>query len=109
MNARTVVILRRADAEGPVTHKCNGSFAALRRLRMTAALAMLLTLPLHATTLRVFGSAGAESQLTPANTASPLNPRNVAQIPMTTNVSPVRPFAEIAAAMPPYETVPVAP
>jgi hypothetical protein len=31
------VILRREDAEGSVSHMRNGSFAALRRLRMTAA------------------------------------------------------------------------
>ncbi|MDQ3280279.1 MAG: hypothetical protein M3Q69_02590 [Acidobacteriota bacterium] len=38
-----------------------------------------------AATLRVFGSTGLETQLTPANVASPLNPRNVAAIPYRTN------------------------
>jgi len=47
-----------------------------------------------AVTLRVFGSAGAESQLTPANTASPLNPNNVAQIPLATNVSDATAFLD---------------
>jgi hypothetical protein len=47
-----------------------------------------------AATLSVFGSAGAESQLTPANTASPLNPRNVAQIPLSTNVADATAFID---------------
>ena len=47
-----------------------------------------------ATTLRVFGSAGAESALTPANTASPLNPNNVAAIPYSTNSGDVTAFVE---------------
>lgn len=50
-----------------------------------------------AATLRVFGSAGAEAQLTPANTDSPLNPRNVAAIPYQTNVADVTTFVEAAA------------
>jgi hypothetical protein len=49
-----------------------------------------------AATLRVFGSAGAEAQLTPANTASPLNPDNVAQIPLQTNSADVSAFGELA-------------
>lgn len=49
-----------------------------------------------AVTLRVFGSAGAESQLTPANTASPLNPDNVARIPLATNVSDATAFLDAA-------------
>ena len=49
-----------------------------------------------AATLRVFGSAGAEAQLTPANTASPLNPRNVAAIPYQTNVADATAFVEAA-------------
>lgn len=49
-----------------------------------------------AMTLRVFGSAGAESQLTPANTASPLNPGNVARIPAATNVADATTFIDAA-------------
>jgi hypothetical protein len=49
---------------------------------------------LLAATLRVFGSAGAEAQLTPANTASPLNPRNIAAIPYQTNVADATAFVE---------------
>lgn len=49
---------------------------------------------LLAATIRVFGSAGAEAQLTPANTGSPLNPRNVAAIPYQTNVADVTAFVE---------------
>lgn len=47
-----------------------------------------------AATIRVFGSAGAEAQLTPANTSSPLNPRNIAAIPYQTNVADVTAFVE---------------
>jgi len=47
-----------------------------------------------AATLKIFGSAGAESQFTPANTGSPLNPGNVAGIPRTTNVADVTTFIE---------------
>jgi hypothetical protein len=47
-----------------------------------------------AATLRVFGSAGAESQFTPANTGSPLNPQNVAGIPRTTNVADATTFVD---------------
>jgi hypothetical protein len=49
-----------------------------------------------AATIRVFGSAGAEAQLTPANTSSPLNPRNVAAIPYQTNVADATSFFEAA-------------
>lgn len=49
-----------------------------------------------AATIRVFGSAGAEAQFTPANTSSPLNPRNVAAIPYQTNVADVTTFVEAA-------------
>lgn len=45
-------------------------------------------------TLRVFGSAGVESQITPANESSPLNPGNVARIPTQTNVADFSVFAE---------------
>ena len=49
-----------------------------------------------AATIRVFGSAGAEAQLTPANASSPLNPRNVAAIPFQTNVADATAFVEAA-------------
>lgn len=52
---------------------------------------------LLAATLRAFGSAGAEAQLTPANTTSPLNPRNVAAIPYQTNVADATAFVEATA------------
>jgi len=47
-----------------------------------------------AATLRFFGSLGAESQVTPANTASPLNPDNIAGIPYQTNAADVSAFGE---------------
>ncbi|HYC58529.1 MAG TPA: hypothetical protein VEK79_03100 [Thermoanaerobaculia bacterium] len=45
-------------------------------------------------TLRVFGSAGAESQLTPANESSALNPGNIGRVPLQTNVADVSTFFE---------------
>jgi len=44
--------------------------------------------------LRVFGSIGGESQLSPANTASPLNPDNVIGLPYTTNSADAALFAD---------------
>jgi len=77
-------------SRGTPRHVRWGSLDSLRSLGMT----LVLALPLHATTFRVFGSAGAESQLTPANTASPLNPDNVARIPLTTNVADATAFLD---------------
>jgi hypothetical protein len=56
----------------------------------------MLTPLILAATIRVFGSAGAEAQLTPANTSSPLNPRNVAAIPYQTNIADATAFVEAA-------------
>jgi len=75
---------RRRDAAGPAA-----GTTAVRTL-----LLLFFALPLHASTLRVFGSAGAESQLTPPNESSPLNPRNIARIPGQTNVADFTLFAE---------------
>lgn len=47
-----------------------------------------------AATLRMFGSAGAESQLSPANADSPLNPANVIGLPYTTNSADAALFAD---------------
>ena len=58
------------------------------------AAALLTAPPVHAQTLRLFGSAGAEAQFTPANTGSPLNPHNVAAIPYRTNVADTTLFAD---------------
>jgi hypothetical protein len=58
---------------------------------------MVIASLIFAATLRVFGSAGAESALTPPNEASLLNPRNIAEIPRTTNVGDATFFAEATA------------
>lgn len=55
---------------------------------------MVSSVLLLAATLRFFGSAGAESQLSPANDASPLNPQNVIGLPYTTNVADAAFFAD---------------
>jgi len=57
---------------------------------------MVIAALVLAETLRFFGSAGAESQLTPANERSPLNPDNIAAIPRQTNVADFSLFAEAA-------------
>lgn len=49
-----------------------------------------------AATLRFFGSAGAEAQLTPASHESPLNPGNIAAIPYRTNAGDATAFVEAA-------------
>src|SRR5258708_2447848 len=59
-----------------------------------AAGTLLAALPTQAQTLRLFGSAGAEAQFTPANESSPLNPHNLAQIPYRTNVADATLFAD---------------
>ena len=51
-----------------------------RRLAGTLLIA-LIAMPASAETFKFFGSAGAEWQLTPANAASALNPRNIAGLP----------------------------
>lgn len=51
---------------------------------------------LLAATLRVFGSAGAEAQLTPPNTSSPLNIGNALRLAEQTNVADATAFAELS-------------
>jgi hypothetical protein len=76
---------------------------AAAAVRATVLLAVLFAVllaarPAGATTFRLFGSAGVESQLTPANEGSPLNPGNVADIPYRTNVSDLTVFADAVGA-----------
>jgi hypothetical protein len=57
----------------------------LDRRRLAGALMVaLFATSAHAETFKFFGSAGAEWQLTPANAASALNPRNIANLPYST-------------------------
>jgi hypothetical protein len=58
------------------------------------AIALLFATAAPATTLRVFGSAGAEAQLTPANESSPINPGNLVGVPRTTNAGDITTFFE---------------
>lgn len=58
------------------------------------AIALLFATAAPAATFRVFGSAGAEAQLTPANESSPINPGNLAGVPRTTNVGDITTFFE---------------
>ncbi len=82
-----------AGARGETPRAQPARTPAVQRVLTLFAL-LFLPLPLHAATLRVFGSAGAESQLTPANERSPLNPHNIAGIPGQTNVADFSVFAE---------------
>jgi hypothetical protein len=59
-------------------------------------LLLALAFSAEAGTIRVFGSAGMESQLTPANESSPLNPRNIGDVPLQTNAADVSAFIEAA-------------
>lgn len=60
-----------------------------------AAIALLAAAAAHAETFRVFGSLGGESQLSPANGASPLNPNNAGDVPYTTNSADAALFADM--------------
>ncbi len=77
----------------PTAHFGFTAHCALRTAHC-ALIAILLSLPATATTFRVFGSAGAEAQLTPPNSDSPINPGNIAGVARTTNVGDVTTFFE---------------
>jgi hypothetical protein len=66
-----------------------------RRLAGGLLIALLATTA-HAEVFKFFGSAGLESQLTPANSASPLNPGNVAGIPYQTSSADAVAFFDAA-------------
>ncbi|MBV8543853.1 MAG: hypothetical protein JO093_14345 [Acidobacteria bacterium] len=70
--------VRRRDAAGPAGEDASAPF---RNAIIGAFLFMLVVTSAHAETFKFFGSAGAEWQLTPANAASTLNPRNIAGLP----------------------------
>jgi len=55
---------------------------------------LLFATTLSAETFRVFGSLGAESQLSPANASSPLNPGNIGDVPYSTSSSDATLFAD---------------
>jgi len=69
----------------------------LYRQRLAGGLLIvLLATTSHAEIFKLFGSAGVESQLTPANAASPLNPENVAAIPYRTSSADAVAFFDAA-------------
>ncbi len=65
----------------------------------TGALAMLLATmtvgAARASDLRLFGSAGSETHITPANSDSPLNPGNFLSVPKASNFSDLVLFADV--------------
>ncbi|HVT45179.1 MAG TPA: hypothetical protein VMT00_12415 [Thermoanaerobaculia bacterium] len=67
--------------------------AALRIVSLLVAMAIVTPLDAE-TTFRLFGSAGAEAQHTPANEDSPLNPDNVGRVPDRTSLGDASVFLE---------------
>jgi hypothetical protein len=67
-----------------------------RRRLAGGFLLALITTTAHAETFKFFGSTGIESQLTPANSASPLNPNNVAALPYRTSSADAVAFFDVA-------------
>jgi hypothetical protein len=64
-------------------------------MKRTLAIALLVaTTAARADTFRFFGSMGGESQLSPANGDSPLNPGNVAGLPYTTSSADAALYAD---------------
>jgi hypothetical protein len=71
--------VRRRDATGPAGEDAG---VPLRNvIAFGALLIAMIATTASAETFKFFGSAGAEWQLTPANAASTLNPRNIAGLP----------------------------
>jgi len=68
---------------------------ARRRLAGGFLIALIATTA-HAEVFKFFGSAGTETQLTPANTESPLNPNNVANLRYRTSTGDSVAFFDIA-------------
>lgn len=66
------------------------------RVSIAFLIAVLAAGSAHAEVFKVFGSAGVESRLTPANAASPLNPGNVAAIPYRTSAGDAVAFFDAA-------------
>jgi len=60
------------------------------------AVLLATAVPMHAETFKFFGSAGAEWQLTPANAASALNPRNIANLPYSSGSADAVAFVDAA-------------
>lgn len=65
------------------------------RLFCALLLSFCFARTLGAQSWRVFGSAGAETQMTPADGSSALNPGNAGNVPYRTNVADVTAFAEL--------------
>jgi hypothetical protein len=69
----------------------------LDRRRLAGAFILILAATsIHAETFKFFGSAGAEWQLTPANAASALNPRNIAGLRYSTGFADAVAFVDAA-------------
>jgi len=62
---------------------------------MTLCAILLFATVARAETFRVFGSLGGESQFSPANGASPLNPSNAGNVPYTTSSADAALFADV--------------
>ena len=71
------------------------AWPVVQRLACGLFLALIATTG-QAEVFKVFGSAGAEWQFTPANSASPLNPGNVARLPYRTGLGDAVAFLDAA-------------
>jgi hypothetical protein len=87
--------VRRRDAAGPAGEDASAPMRNALRLIGAVILGLIATTA-HAETFKFFGSAGAEWQLTPANAASALNPRNIAGLPYSSGSGDAVAFMDAA-------------
>jgi len=79
------MVSKRAAQQSVAPQSVAPSARRLYRRRLAGSLVLaLMAASANAETFKFFGSAGAEWQLTPANTASALNPGNIAHLPYST-------------------------
>jgi hypothetical protein len=83
-------------APKPALSEAEGARRLYRRRLAGALVLMLAAASAHAETFKFFGSAGAEWQLTPANAASALNPRNIAGLPYSSGSADAVAFLDAA-------------
>jgi hypothetical protein len=86
--------VRRRDAAGPAGE--DASVPSHKVIAIGAFVLMLASTTARAETFKFFGSAGAEWQLTPANAASALNPRNIAGLPYSSGSADAVAFLDAA-------------
>ncbi|HEV7428910.1 MAG TPA: hypothetical protein VGQ46_21360, partial [Thermoanaerobaculia bacterium] len=86
---------RQRDAAGPAGEDASAPSRNVNGIAFWLLLGFIATTA-RAETFKFFGSAGAEWQLTPANAASVLNPRNIAGLPYRTSSGDAVAFVDAA-------------